>query len=163
MMAGMGISPDGLTGFVDRAVDGMAAIVRDLGDDLANRRPGLPGANSPYGILRHCLGVMEFWGGQVVAGRQVSRDRAAEFSASGPVADLISAAERAKRQFKADVATAEPSAPPRRSDHPTKQPGDMELRTQGDALLHVLEEVTQHHGQTEITRDLLLRELRGQP
>jgi hypothetical protein len=30
-------------------------------------------------------------------------------------------------------------------------------------LLHVLEEVTQHHGQAEITRDLLLRELRGQP
>jgi hypothetical protein len=46
------------------------------------------------------------------------------------------------------------------SDHPTKGPGDLELRTQGNALLHVLEEVTQHHGQAEITRDLLLRELR---
>jgi len=159
----MGISPEALTAYVDRAVDGMAAIVRDLGDDLANRRPGLPGANSPYAILRHCLGVMEFWGGQVVAGREVSRDRAAEFTASGPVAGLITAAERAKRQFQADVATAEPSAPPRRSDHPTKRPDDMDLRTQGHALLHVLEEVTQHHGQAEITRDLLLRERRDQP
>jgi hypothetical protein len=162
-MVGMGISPDGLVGFVDRAVDGMAAIVRDLGDDLANRRPALPGANSPYAILRHCLGVMEFWGGQVVAGREVTRDRAAEFTASGPAAELIAAAEHAKNQFKADVATAQPDALPRRGGHPTKRPDDLELRSQGHALLHVLEEVAQHHGQAEITRDLLLREQHGHP
>jgi hypothetical protein len=161
MMNGMGISPDdGLVLFVDRAVDGMAAIVRDLGDHLANQRPGLPGANSPYVILRHCLGVMEFWGGQVVAGREIARDRAAEFTASGPVADLISAAERVKLQFKVDVATAEPSAPPRGS-HPGHEPDEIELLTQGHALLHVLEEVTQHHGQAELTRDLLLHENAG--
>ena len=47
MMTGMGISSDVVVGFVDRAVGGMAGIVRDLGDDLANQRPGLPGANSP--------------------------------------------------------------------------------------------------------------------
>jgi len=50
--------------YVDRAVDQMTVIVTELGDDLANRKPVLPGANSPYVILRHCLGVMEFWGGK---------------------------------------------------------------------------------------------------
>ncbi len=150
----MGISVEGLVLFVDRAVDGMAGIVRDLDDDLANQRPGLPGANSPYAILRHSLGVMEFWGGHVVAGRAVTRDRAAEFTASGPVADLVSAAEKAKRQFTADAATAEPGARPRGS-HTGMRPDEMELLTQGHALLHVLEEVTQHHGQMELTRDLL--------
>ena len=64
----MGIAPDAVASYVDRAVEAMADIVGDLGDDLANARPGLPGANSPYAILRHCLGVMEFWGGHVVAG-----------------------------------------------------------------------------------------------
>ena len=73
----MGIAPDAVASYVDRAVEAMADIVGDLGDDLANARPGLPGANSPYAILRHCLGVMEFWGGQVVAGRTVDRDREA--------------------------------------------------------------------------------------
>ncbi len=145
-----------LVSYTDRAVDAMADIVGDLGDDLANQRPGLPGANSPYAILRHCLGVMEFWGGQVVAGRDVERDRDAEFRSAGPVADLVAAAGAAKRRFRADAVTAEPSAPPR-GDHPGMGPGELEVISQGHALLHVLEEVTQHLGQLEITRDLLRR------
>jgi len=34
----------------------MLDIVTRLGDDLANRHLDLPGANSPYAILTHCLG-----------------------------------------------------------------------------------------------------------
>src|SRR5215469_18859483 len=108
----VGISVDELVSYVDRAVDQMTDIVGSLGDDLANRRPALPGANSPYAILRHCLGVMEFWGGAVVAGRAVDRDRDAEFRSSGPVAGLIAAAREAQRRFRADIVTADPKAPP---------------------------------------------------
>ncbi len=140
--------------YIDRAVDSMMDILADLGDDLANQRPGLPGANSPYAILRHCLGVMEFWGGHVVAGRDVDRDRDAEFRATGPTADLIDAAEHAKRRFRADIATAEPAARPP-GTHPSIRPGELEFTSQGHALLHVMEEVCQHLGQMEITRDLL--------
>ena len=150
----VGISVDELVSYVDRAVDQMTDIVGRLGDDLANRRPALPGANSPYAILRHCLGVMEFWGGQVVAGRAIERDRDAEFRAAGPVAALIVAAQQAKDVFRADVATADPGAPPR-GLHPDKGPLELETRSQGSALLHVLEEVTQHLGQMELTRDAL--------
>ena len=32
---------------------------------------------------------------------------------------------------------------------------ELETRSQGSALLHVLEEVTQHLGQMELTRDVL--------
>jgi hypothetical protein len=60
----MGFEVDAVASYVDRAVEAMTDIVDDLGDELANTRPALPGANSPYVILRHCLGVMEFWGGQ---------------------------------------------------------------------------------------------------
>jgi hypothetical protein len=150
----VGISPAAAASYVDRAVDGMTDIIGDLGDDLANLRPGLPGANSPYAILRHCLGVMEFWGGQVVAGREVDRDREAEFRASGPVADLIDDAQHAKGRFRADLSTAEPAARPR-GTHPNTGPAELEFTSQGHALLHVLEEVCQHLGQMEITRDLL--------
>jgi hypothetical protein len=141
--------------YVDRAVDQMTAIVSELGDDLANRQPGLPGANSPYAILRHCLGVMEFWGGEVVAGRQVSRDRPAEFRAHGQVADLAAATRRAQDQFHADAATAEFAAPPRGGYAHQKYPDRLEFTSQGHTLLHVLEEVTQHLGQMELTRDIL--------
>jgi Protein of unknown function (DUF664) len=150
----MGIFVDELVSYTERAVDQMADIVGELGDDLANRRPALPGANSPYAILRHCLGVMEFWGGQVVAGRLVQRDRAAEFRASGPVAALIAAVRDGKASFRADAAKADPGAPPR-GTHPTTGPDELETRSQGSALLHVLEEVTQHLGHMELTRDVL--------
>ena len=73
------ISADDYLYFVDDALDGMVDIVMDLGDELANRRLDLPGANSPYAVLTHCLGVIEYWAGHLVAGRVIERDRPAEF------------------------------------------------------------------------------------
>ncbi len=150
----MGISVEAVASYVDRAVDAMTGIVVDLGDEAANQRPALPGANSPYVLLRHCLGVMEYWGGHVVAGRQVERDRDAEFRSAGPVAALATMAQEAKGRFRADIAAADPAAPPRGS-HPTTGPDELEMTSQGHALLHVLEELCQHLGHLEITRDLL--------
>ncbi|WP_245617386.1 DinB family protein [Amycolatopsis taiwanensis] len=140
--------------FADQALDGMSAILRTLGDELANKRPDLPGANSPYAIVTHCLGVLNFWAGGLVAGREVVRDREAEFTASGPVEELVSRVEAAKLQFHEDVTTADPSAPLRKEPHPAYQDTPAGL-TQGGALQHVYEELAQHHGQLEVTRDLL--------
>lgn len=140
--------------FVERAVDGMAAIVSDLGDDLANTRPPLAAANSPYVILVHCLGVMDYWGGHVVAGREVQRNRNGEFRASGSIADLLTRVDAAKAQFRHDLLTAEPEAPVR-AEPPRSFLGPERRLTQGDALQHVYEELSQHYGQMEITRDVL--------
>jgi hypothetical protein len=139
--------------FVDTALDGMARVVTELGDDLANQRPDMPGANSPYVILTHCLGVMAFWGGQVVGGREIHRDRPAEFTASGPVADLVEKTRAARAQLATDIADADASAPPRTAPGGDAQPWKT---TQGGVLLHLYEELAQHHGHMEITRDVLL-------
>ncbi|MGW0523825.1 hypothetical protein ACWDY5_41235, partial [Crossiella sp. NPDC003009] len=58
-------------------------------------------------------------------------------------------------RFAADVAAAEPSAPVRREPPPHWRnfPGGI---SQGAALQHVYEELAQHHGQLEVTRDALL-------
>jgi len=151
----MDSSVGAVVSYVDRAMDQMTEIVTGLGDDLANRKPALPGANSPYAILRHCLGVMEFWGGEVVAGREVIRDRPAEFRAHGPVAGLAAATADARAQFRADAATADFAGPPRGGTGHRKHPEELEFTSPGHALLHVLEEVTQHLGQLELTRDIL--------
>lgn len=140
--------------FANRALDGMADILAALGDDRANRRPDLPGANSPYAIVNHCLGVLEYWVGHLVAGRAVHRDRDAEFKASGPVNGLLDRVALAKRQLRADVAAADPDAPPRH-DPTSRSTFAGQVLTQGGALLHAYEELAQHHGQLEITRDLL--------
>jgi hypothetical protein len=149
------ISIDDYLVFVDEALDGMAEIVAGLADELANRRPELPGANSPYAILTHCLGVMEFWAGHLVAGRDVNRDRDAEFVASGPTAELLARVRQVRRQFGEDVAGAEPFAPLRRALPQGWDDVGPAGRSQGGALIHVYEELAQHRGQMEGARDIL--------
>ncbi|SFW85389.1 DinB family protein [Amycolatopsis australiensis] len=150
----MRIADEDYLWFAGRALDGMAAILAELGDERANRRPDLPGANSPYAIVTHCLGVLEFWAGSLVAGRAVERDRDAEFTATGPVAELLDRAAAAKERLRADVAAAEPAAP-LRARPPAKYADTPAGRSQGGALQHVYEELAQHHGQLELTRDVL--------
>jgi len=152
--AGAMISIDDFLYYVDDALEAMVRIVSELGDDLANRRPDVPGANSPFAILTHCLGVMEYWGGEVVAGRAIVRDRAAEFRATGRVAELTDRAQRARQQLRADIAALDPFGPPRGSPHVSDATLPL-ARTQGGALLHIYEELAQHRGQLEITRDVL--------
>jgi hypothetical protein len=152
----MNISEEDYLWFAGRALDGMAAILAELGDERVNRRPPLPGANTPYAIVAHCLGVLEFWAGSLVAGRSVERDRAAEFTASGSAEEMIERVAAAKEQLRADLAVAE-SAAPLRAPAPVKYADTPAGRSQGGALQHVFEELAQHHGQLELTRDLLLR------
>jgi hypothetical protein len=150
------ISVDDYLWYVDQALDGMVAIVTRLGNDRANRRPDIPGANSPYVILHHCIGVMDYWGGHVVAGRTIERDRDAEFQARGPVDDLVRRTRAAREQLVADLADLEPFAPPRGTVDDEDDAASPIGRTQGGALVHLYEELAQHRGQMEGYRDILL-------
>jgi hypothetical protein len=148
--------------YADHSLDEMVAILRQLGDETANRRPRLPGANSPFAIVTHCLGVMEFWAGAMIADRPIVRDRDAEFSATGAVEELVTRTAAARRQLAVDLESLAPLAPPRRPG----PAGDAHLpfaRTQGGVVLHILEELMQHLGQLELTRDLLDAERTAPP
>jgi hypothetical protein len=149
------ISTDDYVWFVNRTLDQMVEVLRQLGDERACERPDLPGANSPYGIVTHCLGVTTFWAGHLVAGREVVRDREAEFRATGDVEELVTRIEAAKVQFRFDVDAAHLDDALRFE----ASPADADLpfgKQQGAALFHVFEELKQHLGQMEITRDVLL-------
>lgn len=148
------ITPDEYGYFAGRALDGMASIVRELGDDRANRRPNLRGANSPYALLTHCLGVVETWSGWFVAGRHYERDRDAEFLATGAVEPLLARLEVVKARLLADAAQAAHRAP--LVAQPPKFAGPDRELTQGAALMHVYEELAQHHGQMQLIRDILI-------
>ena len=140
--------------FADLALHGMARIVTDLGDEMANLRPPFPEANSPYAILTHCLGVMEYWAGATVAGRSIQRDRDAEFSAAGPVAPLLERAEKARQRLAEDVVGLDAWEEPENIYHDPNHPVPYN-QTKGAVLLHIIEELFQHFGQMEITRDAL--------
>ena len=142
--------------FIDRALDGMVASLQKLGDELANKEPNLPGANSPYAILFHCIGVTNYWIGTLLGGRNVPRDRPAEFKAAGSVKDLSERIHGLKVQIRNDLdgfkGTAALATTPNRSPIP-----EDDQWTQGRVLVHTYEELAQHHGQMELTRDILNR------
>jgi hypothetical protein len=98
----MQISHDDVLMFIDRALDGMLRIVEELGDERANMHPHLPGANSPYAILTHCVGVTNYWIGVLLAHRHIPRDRDAEFRAQGTV-DTIRRVVHTLQQLREDI------------------------------------------------------------
>lgn len=148
------LTDDDCLSFVDTALDGMLRTCRDLGDQLVNERLSAPGSNTPYAIVVHCVGVMDFWGGHKVAGRPNHRDRDAEFRAGGSLDELEVLVREGRARLAEAVAGADWSAPCVGQDRPEThvRPAG---RTQGGALVHVLEELVQHRGQLEVTADVL--------
>ncbi len=149
------VSAEDYLWFVDRALAEMAGIVEELGDALANRRPPFRGGNSAFVILTHCLGVMEYWGGATVAERPVQRDRAAEFGARGEVAGLLRRTEHARRRLREDIVGLDATAAPVGVRPDPDDPAPY-TQAKGAALIHILEELFQHLGHMQITRDALV-------
>ena len=133
-------------------LDQLMAVVAAMDDETANTVPSFPGANSPYQILSHCLGMATDWSRTVNRGIPTPRDRDAEFAASGPVEELLRRAEHTREQFLADADATDLNAPPLA---PKPIPRNWWQTTARQVLLHVFEELSQHLGQLEITRDVI--------
>jgi uncharacterized damage-inducible protein DinB len=140
--------------FLERAFDGMLDALGELREDEINTRPPVPGANSPYAIVHHCVEVAEYWIGHVVAGRRTSRNREAEFSATGSLDDLRGRIADVRRRLLDDLAGADLQGEPKYPPAPGYEGPEQQLTCAG-VLLHVLEELAQHHGQVQLSRDLL--------
>jgi hypothetical protein len=111
----MSIAPEEFVPYMAAAFDGMLAIAEELGDARLNQRPQhMPNTSTPYAILTHCIGLTRYWLGTVIAGRQIPRDRDAEFSARGTVADLRQAVRQIQQEIHADI-TMSRAISPRRS------------------------------------------------
>ena len=105
----MEISQKDFLTFINLALDGMLRIVEELGEERANLLPDLPGANSPYAILTHCIGVCDYWIGTLLGKREVARDRDAEFRASGAVVELRQRGGQLKARLPADISSRQGS------------------------------------------------------
>ena len=139
----------------ERALDGFAAICQELGDDLVNERlDAVSGSNSAFVLVAHVVGVMAYWGSTVNRGVVVPRDRDAEFMATGTVDEALALLDAGRTRFRDDVRAAAPTEVPANPSRGDRH--DVFTRTQGGVLLHVYEELAQHLGQLEVTRDVLL-------
>jgi hypothetical protein len=98
---------------------------------------------------------MEYWAGGTVAERPYRRDRPAEFTAKGEVARLVRRAEEARRRLHEDLSSFDSAATPANVLHDPADPVPY-TEAKGAVPLHIMEELYQHLGQMELTRDVLL-------
>jgi len=148
------ITVDEYLAYCDRALDAFAEIVEEL-DDLVNARlDGIPGSNSAFVLVAHIAGMAANWGSTVNRGLVVPRDRPAEFTATGTVDEARTLLERTRARLHEDVHAASPMEQP--ANPVREKDGTIAYATQGDVLMHVYEELAQHLGQLEVTRDVLI-------
>lgn len=150
----MSIASEEFLSYMNDAFDGMLKIAEELGDERINQRPNnMSNTSTPFVILTHCVGLTRYWLGTVIAGRQIQRDRDAEFSAHGTVADIRQAVRQVQQEMQEDVKRVrgdQLSAFPE-----TVRPQHKEW-TQGHFLIQCYKELAQHLGHMELTRDVML-------
>ena len=103
----MSIAPEEFVSYMTAAFDGMLTIAEELGDARLNERPhNMANTSTPCAIVTHCIGLTRYWLGTVIAGRQIARDRDAEFRARRHVADL----RQAVRQVQQEIGPTSPTS-----------------------------------------------------
>ncbi len=91
--------------------------------------------------------------------REFFRDRDAEFRASGTVVELRERVGELKAKLLADIKQVQGEKPLASAPNSMYNPlrgTDSRDWTEGTALIHAYEELAQHHGQMELTRDVLM-------
>lgn len=136
------------------------AALRDLSEDELNRAPDLPGANSAYVIATHTFGNMRAWVLGIICGRDLRRDRPAEFASRGTYQELGKTACALSGEIEAALQTLDPATlvdrfVPARELWGEGEPVEMERR---GCLAHVLEHAGIHLGQIQMTVELLRAE-----
>ena len=130
-----------------------------LDEAQLNWRSPVAGANSIYVIASHTLGNVRAWVLGIACGQPVTRDRPAEFRASGRDASaLVAVAQRLSSEIDAALSALPLSALDRRLVPPQVlwgegDPYEISVR---EAIMHVVEHASLHLGQLQITRDMAL-------
>ncbi|TSD47367.1 DUF664 domain-containing protein [Rhodococcus sp. KBS0724] len=139
----------------DESLVAIQAILADMTSEQANRTPRLPGANSPYAIGTHCVGMVDYWGGSLIAGLRIPRDRESEFRSHGDPKHLCAELDRVREHFPQQAAIALAEGVRDRTFTGTTRSDTVRTASATWMLLHIVRELSQHLGQLEITRDLL--------
>jgi len=138
-------------------LDAICAALGGLTAAQLNWRPATEAANSAYAIASHVVGSTRAYALGFGCGRQVERDRPAEFAAAGAdPGELVAAIRQLSREVDAALAALPPSELDRRVVPPhdlwgTGQPHTISRR---DALVESIRHAALHLGELRLTRDL---------
>lgn len=141
-------------------LDTIDGVLDDCDDVTVNATPGIPGVNSVFALVTHIGGALGYWGGSLLAGEEIPRDRSAEFRARGTVeqARAIVAALRTDLPRWAPVAAT--GIRNRNATGTTR--ADAATVTEEWVLTHMLRELTQHTGHMQICRDIVAHRAAGE-
>lgn len=128
-----------------------------LPEDVLNQTVDVPEANSLFAIATHMMASGENWTLVVVGGRDIARDRDAEFVATGTFADLQARYDAWMRgmhevldEYPDSELGRETSLPAYRADL------GVEMMTVELGLIHVIDHTAVHLGHIQVTKQFLL-------
>ncbi len=135
------------TWFLTSAYSRILERARTLGDQVDAMYE--PSRNSVYGLATHCVELSRWWLQHVCLGEPTERDRAAEFIATGSVAELESLIETWLDEIPSVVEQVLlRDQPAIETDRNLPWPFTID-----GVILHVLEEVYQHAGHIDVIAD----------
>ncbi len=145
-------------------LDQVCTALDGLTETQLNWRPATGAANSAYAVASHVVGATRVYALGFGCGREVERDRTAEFTASGTdVGSLVAAVRGLAREITAALAALSPAELDRRFVPPqalwgTGPPHEISRR---DALVESIRHAALHLGELRLTRDLAVRSARA--
>ncbi len=149
------------SGQIRSLLERVLAGLEGLSEDQLNRRPPTEGANSAYVIAAHTVGNARVWVLGIACGREMGRDRPAEFRASGAYAQLAEETQELLGEIEAALSALDASALERRvmPSHELCGEGEPREISVRQALIEVVEHASIHLGELHVTRDLALQEV----
>lgn len=147
-------SEQALQGLILQKFDELTELLKGLDDHAANSTLPWCGSNSIVQITVHCCGMMRRWISSVNLGHEVHRDREAEFNVTMPVIEALQIAQETRRDCISDMEVIGMQTAP--AHVPEDRKHFWTVTCEG-VLLHVLEELSQHLGHAQVTRDVLTR------
>ncbi|KXP09430.1 hypothetical protein AXK57_11100 [Tsukamurella pulmonis] len=147
-----------IAAFLDVAAETLDTVERvlgDLDDETVNGAPPVPGVNSVFALITHVGGALGYWGGSLMAGEDIPRDRAAEFHARGTVDEARAIVARLRTDLPRWAAVAATGIRNPTATGTTRR--NAAEATPEWVLTHMLRELTQHTGHMEICRDVVAR------
>jgi uncharacterized damage-inducible protein DinB len=132
--------------------EAFATVIADLPAEALDWQPATD-ANSLTVLVTHAWGAAEAWTLRA-AGREMARDRAAEFRATGDPAALQTLLMEGGARIEAALDVVDPAMLSLVRVGPSTQPSGDEEYTAARCVLHAVEHAQEHLGQAYLTRQL---------
>ena len=134
---------------ISNTVDELVACLEGLDSDTLNWKP-LDDANSLYVLATHTMGNVRYNCLNVLCGLPITRDRDAEFVASGASsADIVARWNKLKGQISNAIEELPSTELDRERDH-----ANYGVISGRELLIVVARHAAEHYGQAQLTRDL---------